>query len=37
MILDSPFANLVDEHLAAVGLFHGDGVHLAKHLGDEKF
>ena len=37
MILISSFANLVDEHLTAVGLFHGDGVHLAKHLGDEKF
>ena len=37
MILISPFINLIDEHLAAVGLFHRDGVHLAKHLGDEKF
>ena len=37
MILNSPFVNLVDEHLAAVGLFHGDGVHLAQHLRDEKF
>ena len=36
MILISSFANLVDEHLTAVGLFHGDGVHLAKHLGDDK-
>ena len=36
MILDSSFANLVDEHLTAVGLLHGDGVHLAQHLGDEK-
>ena len=37
MILNSQFINLIDEHLAAVGLFHGDGVHLAQHLGDEKF